>query len=115
MEEYSEKQLLVRIRLLVVFFIIALVVSGITAFPLVTELNILSSWLGIDGSLPPDTYWGLKHWIAIVNEGLTNTTSNIHLSCMERIGWHFRILSLLLPLSVYTVSQYAINGLYILG
>ena len=65
-----EKQLLRKIRLLVLFFIAALAVSGITAFPLVTEVNILSSLLGIDGNLSPTAYSGLRHWIATVNEGL---------------------------------------------
>ncbi|MDR0872740.1 MAG: hypothetical protein LBN27_04635 [Prevotellaceae bacterium] len=69
-----EKQLLRKIHLLVLFFIIALVASGITAFPLVTELDILTSLLGIDGSLPPTAYSGLKYWIATVNEGLIHTS-----------------------------------------
>ena len=69
----TEKQLLRKVRLLVLFFIIALVVSGITAFPLVTEMKILSSFLGIDNNLPPTTYSGLRYWIAIVNEGITLT------------------------------------------
>ena len=68
----TEKQLLRKIRLLVLFFIAALAVSGITAFPLVTEVRILSSFLGIDSNLPPAAYSGLRHWIASVNEGLIN-------------------------------------------
>ena len=68
--ETNEKQLLQKIRLLVLFFIAALVVSGITAFPLVTELRILSSFLGIDSNLPPTAYSGLRFWIATVSEGL---------------------------------------------
>ena len=66
-----QKQLLRKIRLLVLFFIAALVVSGVTAFPLAAELRILSAFLGIDSSLPPTAYSGLKHWIATVNEGIT--------------------------------------------
>jgi hypothetical protein len=71
--ENEKKQILLKIRLLVVFFILALVASGLTAFPLVTELKILSSLLGIDTHLSPETYSGLKYWIASVNEGLINT------------------------------------------
>ena len=37
-----------RIRILLVCFIAGLVLSGVTAFPLDTELRILCSWLGID-------------------------------------------------------------------
>jgi len=57
-----------------VFFIAALVVSGLTAFPLVTEMRIVSSFLGIDGNLPPTAYSGLRYWIATVNEGLIHTS-----------------------------------------
>jgi hypothetical protein len=70
----EEKQLLCKIRLLVIFFILALVASGLTAFPLVTELKILSSFLGIDTNLTPDAYSGLKYWIATIYEGLSNTS-----------------------------------------
>jgi len=72
--ETTEKQLLRKIRFLVLFFIVALVVSGITAFPLVTEMRILTSFLGIDSSLPPTDYSGLRFWIATVNEGLIRTS-----------------------------------------
>ena len=67
----TNKQLLRKIRFLVLFFIFALVVSGLTAFPLLTELKILSSFLGIDSHLPPAAYSGLRHWIATVYEGLS--------------------------------------------
>jgi len=73
--ETKEKQLLLKIRILVIFFILALVVSGITAFPLILELKILTSILGIETNLSPETYSGLKYWIATVNEGLINTDS----------------------------------------
>ena len=69
----KEQQLLRKIRFLVIFFIVALVVSGITAFPLVAEMKFLSKLLGIDSNLPPTAYSGLKHWIATVTEGLIHT------------------------------------------
>lgn len=69
----TEQQLLRKIRFWVLFFIAALVVSGITAFPLVSEMKILSAFLGIDSNLSPTACPGLKHWIATVNEGLINT------------------------------------------
>ncbi|MDR0232038.1 MAG: hypothetical protein LBI82_07955 [Dysgonamonadaceae bacterium] len=72
--ETTEKQLLRKIRFLVLFFIVALIVSGITAFPLVTEMKILTSFLGIDSNLPPADYSGLRFWIATVNEGLIRTS-----------------------------------------
>jgi hypothetical protein len=72
-KEGEEKQLLLKIRLLVVFFILALVVSGLTAFPLETELKVLCSILNIDTACSPDMYSGFKHWIALVSDGLTTT------------------------------------------
>ena len=70
-----ENELLRKIRLLAAFFIVALVLGGLTDFPLVAELHMLASWLGIDAQLPAETYTGLKYWIALVNKGLTNTNT----------------------------------------
>jgi hypothetical protein len=57
------------IRLLLGLFIVALVLSGLTALPLVWELRMLTSWFGertmVGVALP-----GLAHWLAYVREGL---------------------------------------------
>jgi hypothetical protein len=74
--ETKEKQLLIRIRILVIFFIVSLVIWGITAFPLETEIKILSGILGILPDTPPEAYSGLRYWIAIVNEGLIQTNQH---------------------------------------
>jgi hypothetical protein len=68
-----ENQLLAkRIRFLLWFFVIALLVSGLTAFPLQWELDILNKlvnsmeWLG--------QFWpDLTTWINRVHDGLTET------------------------------------------
>jgi len=62
-------------RLVTAFFIVALVVSGLTAFPLVTEIGELARLLGIDAALPPDRYTGLRFWIATVSRGLTHAAA----------------------------------------
>jgi hypothetical protein len=62
-----------RIRVLLIIFIIGLVASGLTAFPLVRELRILRSLLGIDPNAPPDVYVGLRYWIATVGLALEAT------------------------------------------
>lgn len=49
---------------------VGLVVSGLTAFPLPTELSVLRSLLGIDPAVSPGGYTGLKHWIATVAAAL---------------------------------------------
>jgi succinate-acetate transporter protein len=67
------KTLLRRIRLLLVFFITCLVLSGLTAIPLEWELDLLAAVLAIDESVPPDAYTGLWQWVATVREGLHET------------------------------------------
>ena len=76
MNDSDQKRLLRTIRFVVLFFITALVVSGLTAFPLVAELKLLSSFLCIDPALPPESYSGLKQWIAIVQHGILQTDAN---------------------------------------
>lgn len=72
----KEKQLLFTIRCLVSFFMLSLILSGITAFPLETEIKFLCKILDISPDAPPATYTGLKLWIATVKDGLIYT--NIH-------------------------------------
>jgi hypothetical protein len=59
-----------RVRVLLIVFVIGLVLSGLTAFPLLSELQILCSLLGIDPQASPGTYIGLKHWFATVAAAL---------------------------------------------
>lgn len=62
-----------RIRILLACFMVALVLSGMTAFALDTELGLLSEMLGIDAAAPPSSYTGLRFWIATVAHGLHET------------------------------------------
>ncbi|NOX98993.1 MAG: hypothetical protein GXP30_04545 [Verrucomicrobia bacterium] len=63
-----------QIRGLTLFIIFGLLVSGITAFPLLYELNFLASFfVNESGSLHPSDYSGLAHWILKVREGLAET------------------------------------------
>lgn len=69
----KEKRILLIVRLLVLFFVAALVISGLTAFPLETELSILCSILGISTDVPATNYTDFQYWIAWVYEGVSNT------------------------------------------
>ena len=51
-------------------FIIGLVLSGITAFPLLWELRILCQLLGVGDAPGPDGFTGLQFWILTVRHGL---------------------------------------------
>jgi len=61
---------LLQIRLWVTLFIVGLVASGVTAFPLQWELGLLSRWIGADLAAPEGS---LRWWIARVNDGITTT------------------------------------------
>jgi hypothetical protein len=58
-----------QIRLLLAFFVVALVLSGLTAFPLPWELRLLTSWFG-EGTKTAATLPALAHWLSYVQEGL---------------------------------------------
>lgn len=65
----ESRKILFRIRALIVFFILALWASGITAFPLRWELGILDFWLGNESAIGK-IFPGLALWIGNVKEGL---------------------------------------------
>lgn len=65
--------LLLRYRIALAAFVAGLVFSGLTAFPLLTEIRILSGMLGIDDPAHYQQYTGLTHWIAFVHLGLDQT------------------------------------------
>ena len=62
--------LLFRYRVSLALFLAGLVFSGLTAFPLLVEIRILSGWLGITDPANYQELTGLAHWIAYVNFGL---------------------------------------------
>ena len=65
----TDKQLLFRIRALVLFYLCAILASGLTAFPLRWELEVLCRWFG-EGTFFGNTIPGLAAWLAFVQEGL---------------------------------------------
>jgi hypothetical protein len=52
------------------FIIIGLVLSGVTAIPLQTELDLVARWLGAQNLVPAQASSGFTKWILIVREGL---------------------------------------------
>lgn len=65
--------LLRRIRLVLAGFVIGLVLSGLTAFPLTWELNLLARWMGATENATPDNLSGLLEWIVRVRNALRDT------------------------------------------
>ncbi len=68
-----ETQLRRRIHLWTWIVIIGLVLSGITALPLQTELDLLARWLGAENLTPDEATSGFVRWILIVRDGLRGT------------------------------------------
>jgi hypothetical protein len=64
---------LFRFRALMLFFIVGLVISGVTAFPLLWELRILSNLLGEGSATSAEGHGGLAFWIITVRQGLETT------------------------------------------
>lgn len=62
-----------RFRLVMSLFIIGLLLSGVTAFPLLLELRILADLLGVGDAQGPDGHGGLAFWILTVRQGLEHT------------------------------------------
>lgn len=62
-----------RIRILLTFFIFGLVVSGLSAFPLAYELEVLTRLLGLPKEATPEAYTGLTQWLVYVRNGLRDT------------------------------------------
>jgi hypothetical protein len=59
-----------RYRLILGLFIAGLVLSGVTAFPLSYELDLLARLLGVAELTPATAPHGLAHWILTVRDGL---------------------------------------------
>jgi hypothetical protein len=59
-----------RFRITMGVFIVGLLVSGITAFPLLAEMKLLTSWLGLGEAVSPAGHIGLEFWILTVRFGL---------------------------------------------
>ncbi len=64
------RKLLHRIRLLLTFFMLCLVLSGLTAIPLRQEIDWLSRAMLISPSDTPEQFEGMRHWIAYVRDGI---------------------------------------------
>jgi hypothetical protein len=60
-------------RLVLGLFIVGLILSGITAFPLAWELRLLTHALGVETSAPPASHTGISFWLVTVDRGLHET------------------------------------------
>ncbi len=66
----SDLSILLRYRVSMSIFLFGLIVSGITAFPLLWELELLCSWFGVPDGIDAASLNGLQYWLAKIREGL---------------------------------------------
>ena len=64
------KEVLRRFRVVLGLFIVALIVSGITAFPLQRELDAVATARGLGSAAPADAGSSFDQWILTVRDGL---------------------------------------------
>jgi len=62
-----------RVRALLVLFVVGLVVSGVTAFPIESELRWLTGMMGAGPSARPEEHGTLLRWLLTVRDGLGAT------------------------------------------
>jgi hypothetical protein len=75
-DERLRARTLFRFRCVFGFFLLALILSGITAFPLEHELDWLVSVRGLTQIAPSEVHNGLDFWILTVRNGLRETYAN---------------------------------------
>lgn len=56
--DQEQRRLRTRIRVWLAVFIAGMALSGLTAFPLQTELEVLTRWLGVPDGARPEAYAG---------------------------------------------------------
>lgn len=71
----ARRSLLRRIRWLLALFMVGLVASGLTAFPISWEVDLLARAVGLSPQSPPDSYGGVQRWVATVQEGVRETAA----------------------------------------
>jgi hypothetical protein len=76
MAEPVQSRLLLRIRIWIVLFIVGLILSGITAFPLQSETGMLNRMFAVVPSAPPGGEPALHSWLRRVHEGIAQTNHN---------------------------------------
>lgn len=59
-----------RLRWMLGLFILSLILSGITAFPLQREVERIAAMRGLEGISPAEARTGFDHWILTVRDGL---------------------------------------------
>jgi len=72
-----------RVRIILVFFLVGFVISGLTAFPIRWEIAQLQRLIGAN-TFMEGLYSPMAHWISYVHRGLTNINQEqIFILCLH--------------------------------
>lgn len=71
--QIGKDALLRRVRIWIALFVVGLVLSGITAFPLQSELRLLNAWVGVPAQIPSGTEPAMHTWLRRVYTGVADT------------------------------------------
>jgi hypothetical protein len=63
-------QALARFRISLGIFVFGLILSGVTAFPLLAEMRLVTSFLGVGEATSPEEHSGILYWLLAVRFGL---------------------------------------------
>jgi hypothetical protein len=69
----EQAAILRRLRVVLGLFVVGLVLSGLTAFPLQRELDATCALRGLDRSVPSDSINSFDRWILTVRDGLRDS------------------------------------------
>ena len=69
------EKVMLRYRITLGLFIVALIISGLTAFPLLRELDVIVTIRGLHNATPADATVSLDHWLLTVRDGLRGSYS----------------------------------------
>jgi hypothetical protein len=72
-ETPEARRLLGWVRAWMAAFLVGLVLSGVTAFPLVWEMRLLARLFGLGPDADPAAYDGMRAWVALVQQGVTQS------------------------------------------
>jgi hypothetical protein len=70
-----ERQLRRRVKWLTWFFIVGLLISGVTAQPLRKEMNLATKWFGIADQTSASATGEIARWLLIVRDALNDVAS----------------------------------------
>lgn len=100
-----------RIRVWLAVFVVCLVLSGVTAFPLVTELRLLDSALTSWAAPVADLFPGLAEWIARVRHGIEETDAR-HPYVLYGTDW-LAFAHLVIAVAFYGVYRDPVRNIWV--